>query len=91
MLGSSESALPGGGVSQDQINTPAIGIASFLAEMTITVDGATAAFATTTLVASTSIEEAIRSITTAIDIAQAADSVIIHCLRRLLLPLCLAI
>lgn len=76
VLGSSESALAAGGVSQDQLNNPALGIASFAAEVTITVDGAAAAFATTGVAASTSMEEAVRSINTAIDTAAAADSVV---------------
>lgn len=76
VLGSSEHALAAGGISQDQINDPAIGVASFLAEVTLTVDGAAAAFTTTGVVASTSMEEAIRSINTAIDTASQGDSVI---------------
>lgn len=76
VLGTSESALAAGGISQDQINDPAIGVASFLAEVTITVDGAAAAFATTGVIASTSMEEAVRSINTAIDTAAQGDSVI---------------
>jgi flagellin len=76
VLGASEHALAAGGISQDQINDPAIGIASFAAEMTITVDGAAAAFVTTGVVASTSMEEAVRAINTAIDTAAAGDAVI---------------
>lgn len=76
VLGASESALAAGGVSQTQITDAALGIASFAAETTITVDGAAAAFVTTGLVASTSMEEAIRAINSAIDTAAAGDSVI---------------
>ncbi len=76
VLGSSEHALAAGGISQDQINDPAIGVASFLAEVTLTVDGAAAAFTTTGVVASTSMEEAVRAINTAIDTAAQGDSVI---------------
>ena len=54
VLGASEAAMANGGVSQDQIFNPAIGIASFDAEMTITVDGAAAPIVTTGVVASTS-------------------------------------
>lgn len=76
VLGTSEVALAAGGISQDQINNPAIGIASFDAEMTITVDGAAAAFATTELVAADTMEGAVRAINNAIDLAAAGDSVI---------------
>lgn len=76
VLGTSEVAAAAGGISQDQISNPAIGIASFDAEMTITVDGATAAFATTELVAADTMEGAVRAINNAIDLASAGDSVI---------------
>ena len=76
VLGTSESALAAGGVSQDEINNVAIGITGFSAEMDITVDGAAALFSTTTLAAATSMEEAVRAINSAIDTAAAGDSVI---------------
>ena len=76
VLGSSEHALAAGGVSQDQINNVAIGIASFAAEVTLTVDGAAAAIVTTGVVASTSMEGAVRAMNSAIGTAAAGDSVI---------------
>lgn len=76
VLGSSEHALAAGGVSQDQIHNPAFGIASFLAEVTIDVDGTATNIVTTDVVASTSMEEAVRAINTSIDAAAAGDSVI---------------
>ncbi len=75
-LGSSEHALAAGGISQDQINDPALGIASFLAEVTIDVDGTATDIVTTGVAASTSMEEAVRSINTAIGAAATGDSVI---------------
>ncbi|MDH5352807.1 MAG: flagellin [Gammaproteobacteria bacterium] len=76
VLGTSESAATATGLSQTQINDPAQGITGFTAEMTITVDGAAAAFATTELVASTTMEGAVRAINNAIDTAANGDAVI---------------
>ena len=76
VLGSGESAATATGLTQDQINDPAQGITGFDAELTIDVDGTATNIVTTGVVASTSMEEAVRAINTAIDAAAAGDSVL---------------
>ncbi|MDH5352809.1 MAG: flagellin [Gammaproteobacteria bacterium] len=78
VLGTSESALAAGGISQDQINNPAIGIASFN-DMTITVDGAVTVVDTalaTDMSTATTMEGAVRAINTAIGVASQTDPVV---------------
>lgn len=76
VLGTGESAATATGLTQDQINDPAQGITGFTAELTINLDGTATDIVTTGVVASTSMEEAVRAINTAIDTAAAGDSVI---------------